>query len=1736
MSPPTPMPTPMLMRTSLRAAAATLLAGGTAFAALLGITPGVPSTGFTNPGSTSYTPATGLFSVSATLSATNFGPPIGVRALTGSRTLSIKAIVNSSGVLAGGVAGDDLILTGDIDTTGDGVADYSGVLLTGEVLEFGFLNFAGSTDLFDLRFRVTGGALAPLYGSNDIGVSLTSENSTFSGSFAVSFSGLAKGNVGPVPARRVCAGRIGDVVWHDDNRNGLQDPGEPGINGVIVRLRDASSAIVRTATTGPGPSGQQGYYQFEGLCSGDYTVEVDQASVPSGFVPSPSGAGDAAVDSNGSPAFVNLPTDASTDQTVDFGYESPCTGSIGDWVWNDTSRDGVQDAGEPGIAGVRLLLRDAQSGATLATGVTAASGQYGFAGLCPGTYRVEVDSTTVPPGFAPTPVHVGPDRSIDSNEQPFDLPLADGEQNRTVDFGFNTPCAGEIGDFVWNDLDRDGVQGPGEPGIDGVTLVLKDGFNVVIQTAVTAMRAMGQNGYYAFTGLCAGTYRVEVDPATLPAGVVASPALVGSDRGVDGNDTPSIVSLATDQAKDPTIDFGYHQPCTGRIGDVVWQDANRDGLQDPGELGLDNVRLNLRSAFDHGIIATTTTGFNGAYAFSGLCAGSYRIEVDPSTLPPGLSPSPTGTGIDRAIDSNANPFDVVLADDATEDLTVDFGYHKPCAGAIGDFVWFDANRNGVQDPGEAGIDGVTVRLLDTADRAVLATMMTGPNGFYLFTGLCAATYRIEVDPSTLPPGFDPSPVGAGANPGLDANASPSLVTLSTDVASDRTVDFGYHAPCSGRIGDLVWLDANRDGIQDAGEPGLGMVRVNLYDDEHRLIAAQVTDGAGQYLFEGLCAAVYRVEVDTTTLPAGLVASPVARGGDAARDSNANPSDVTLSGDARMNRTIDFGYSAPCTGGIGDFVWLDIDGDGVQDAGEPGLRDVIVRLMFGDGQPQYAPDAAMAVTDSTGRYRFEGLCPGTYTVWVDLPPGATMSPVETGTNRAADSNANGSTVVLSDNQHDDSIDFGVRGATVVGDVVWRDLNCDGIQDAGEPGIGGVLVTLRAGGPEGPVVATVTTDQAGRYGFANLTPSMGVTVEIPLAQDVLAGLTPTGAAGASRMSPFIFTTTGTAADLSADFGFCAPQCGGRIGDLVWYDQNLNGLQDPSEPGVPGVRVVLKDGDDTELAEAVTDASGRYLFTGLCAGTYVVVVDEATLPAGFGRTAAMAGADRAVDSNHHPATVVLSGLSGEDRTIDFGYAHQRALCPSDSAAAAFGPAGVLTWGVDGSGHVHVKWSQSTTFNDNSYGINTVGWSRTHTFNDLVGSDKAQFLFRSANGSIAMNFVMDYISAKSGTPSGYASLGLAGGDGGLVAGTAGHLLAWNTSLARNLNGRCTGGNCTVGGVNLLVNSPPADAGSNVSTPALQGWIFPIEYEMTISAAAFAAGGGFASVEVVTSHNSPSKTGTNALTPVPCVPAGPAACAIEAGQITLKDRQLKWKVTNRGTTKVTLTRVALSWPQAVNGLLTKVKVGKDEVFKGKKASPAALTTADLVADVKKRTIDPGKGVEVVFEFESRADASTASYSGSLSFESGCDLVLTPAPPVVAAASCDALKPIDGIGLEFSSALAGGKSIAGVDWYRTAVANLASPGAADLVGSTGPIVDGETFVFDGFAAAGATNDVDLIVTYTDGTKVRSRFHRSCSDADMNDVTDCGKPQGDGKDGKGGVNIWLLRDLLGNAKRLGCQAP
>lgn len=311
--------------------------------------------------------------------------------------------------------------------------------------------------------------------------------------------------------------------------------------------------------------------------------------------------------------------------------------------------------------------------------------------------------------------------------------------------------------------------------------------------------------------------------------------------------------------------------------------------------------------------------------------------------------------------------------------------------------------------------------------------------------------------------------------------------------------------------------------------------------------------------------------------------------------------------------------------IGDRVWEDLNANGIQDSGELGIEGVTVRLFNASGT-----QIASTVTDATGRYEFRYLRYGHYHVAVDIPPGWFASPRDQGSNDAVDSDIDSTGVMpqttLDPREHDPRWDAGLYRRASIGNLVWEDLDGDGIRDQGEPGVSGVTVRLLDGG--GNQVASTTTNGSGEYGFANLTPgTYSVKVDIPggfLSSPRDQGSDDTVDSDIDASGSMAQTTlTSGESDMRWDAGLVRPVV---IGDLVWEDDG-DGIQQPGEPGIPGVTVRLFTSGGVQVASKVTDATGEYLFTGVRPGTYYIVV---VIPDGFVASPKDQGSDDELDSD--------------------------------------------------------------------------------------------------------------------------------------------------------------------------------------------------------------------------------------------------------------------------------------------------------------------------------------------------------------------------------------------------------------------------------------------------------------------------------------------------------------------------
>lgn len=969
---------------------------------------------------------------------------------------------------------------------------------------------------------------------------------------------------------------LGDKVWRDDNKDGTQAAAEPGVAGITVTLKN--NLGVKAATT---VTDTYGNYFFDNLTAGDYTVTV---TLPANYIfttqtnttddNNTTGASTTGSDVNtttGQSYTVTLSV-GENNRNIDAGiiFNTPTeANSIGDKVWFDTNSNGTQDASEPGVAGVTVTLYASNGTTVIATTVTDAGGNYWFTNLPASTdYIIGV---TPPNGMIFTSTS-GTTAGNATTNSDVDNVLTSATFGKTT--AINTGIAGtqisgidaglipqanntaSLGDKVWDDINNNGTQDAGEPGIAGVTVNLYEDVNgdgVLTGGELVAVRTTVTNAFgdYIFNNL-AVTYtpfnnywQVEF----IQPGGYNNTAAADNNSGNDATDS-DITNNATDRTgfirlkqneRNTKVDAGFVQAAPAgalKLGDKVWRDDNGDGQQaatEPGVAGI-TVKLHqngtdgLPGTADDILISSTTTDVNGNYLFVNLAASSgasANYNVDFSNLPTGFGITVQDAGVD-ATDNDANSLGRTGSINLTVDnLTVDAGISqgKPSGlASLGDKVWFDLDNNGIQDAGELGADNVTVNLyLDAngdglitgGEQTPVKTTTTNTLGEYMFGGLATGTYQIGF---TLPAALSTytlSTKDAGTNDALDSDGNPKNTSISGNTAGAQnsytnlialatgedklTVDLGLVPPANtNTLGGTVWFDTDSDGLQTSNPGRVSGVLVKLYNSGGTLIATTTTDENGDYLFVGLADGSYNVGFDN--FPAGFSLTSKSATNDATGSdpdlTNGNTATVALNAGNRNDRSLDAGLTG-ARAALGNRVWEDLDGDGLQDAGEPGVPGVTVTIWQG------ATELATTVTDENGYYFFPNLSAGSYQVGFTNTPATfefttkdnTTGPDGDGGNTwtgggDSDVNPTGGNATKTDIYNlvistvNLTVDAGVRRLPIatVGNRVWDDLNGNGLQDAGEPGIGGVVAVLYNSGNQ--PIGSAVTDGNGSWLITNV----------------------------------------------------------------------------------------------------------------------------------------------------------------------------------------------------------------------------------------------------------------------------------------------------------------------------------------------------------------------------------------------------------------------------------------------------------------------------------------------------------------------------------------------------------------------------------------------------------------------------------------------------------------------------
>ena len=1084
-----------------------------------------------------------------------------------------------------------------------------------------------------------------------------------------------------------------DATWFNDSPT-FDSPFE----GVTVRLldadgnpvKDSSGADITTKTDA------DGNYTFTRLPLGSYKVEVvageakvDGTDVNLADYKQTYGYGSSTKRSEAgkgklvTPTAIDLTTAAPNATKVDFAFVKPA--SVGNFVWFDANKNGLQDADEAGVPGVTVTLTDGAGnpvidldGNPVKPVTTDANGKYEFTNLMPNVDRIVANAGeenykivfTVPAGYSATKSYAAADGEKDSNGADSSVTLAQGQNDETVDFGL--VADGTIGDTLFWDVDNNGGSAPSgaDKPLAGVTVTLTYTTPAGVQKTLTTVT--DADGHYSFKDLAPGDYVVTVDKTSLAS---ACPECTAQTHAPSGNLTASEgqeLSLTSKVTLSPGAMTNNDQDWafTGVANTAIVK-----AIAEPAEVPAGGFTPGTSVTYTLTVTNEGPSPATGVIAQDKLPSGVTFVSAqgdgtyDAASGKWDLSTEVIEKGATRTlritVTIDASAAGSVVTNTATIEKQDQIGDKKPdntssvplTAGyTIAGKLYNDADASFSSSDSEAPYAGVTVALLKKDGTPVLdkdgnpMTAVTDAAGKYSFSGLPLGEYTVSVvDPTSGPlAGTKPTEAYTGRY------KTTADVTIAEATGSVIDVNFGFVKPAS--VGDYTWMDVNRDGIQDDDEPALPGVTVTLtYEDgsavtdaSGNVVTAKTSDANGKYSFENLLPGGYKVSFQA---PAGYEATTSDAGADRAKDSNGAEASVTLAQD-QTDDTIDFG--AVGTGVIGDQLFLDVNQNGgnAPDAGDKVLPGVKVTLTWTG--PGGITRTYETTTDADGKYKFENLLPGDYKVSIDpetlktaepLLDVLTHSPAGDVENKTvisdatkADSTAFATAMKLTANltltgEKNQNLDqdwgFGISADTAIKKAITDPDEADQETFEFTPGKK-VTYTLTLSN-NGPGVATGVTVSdklpagvkfvkaegdgtydatAGVWNLSGETIAKGDDQSIEITVEITgdgAGALVTNVARISHQDQAGDDPTNNESSASFKGGY-------NLGGTIYRDSDASYSKSDSEQRFKGVTVALLNDDGTPVLDAdgqpmtaTTDENGAYQFVGLGRGSYrVVIVD--------------------------------------------------------------------------------------------------------------------------------------------------------------------------------------------------------------------------------------------------------------------------------------------------------------------------------------------------------------------------------------------------------------------------------------------------------------------------------------------------------------------------------------------------
>lgn len=559
-----------------------------------------------------------------------------------------------------------------------------------------------------------------------------------------------------------------------------------------------------------------------------------------------------------------------------------------------------------------------------------------------------------------------------------------------------TPKPISISGTVWHDRDLDLQRDLNEEGIAGTTLRLQmkndQGQYVdVIRNGSAVTTTTDANGKYSFgtnLGLMPGTYRVvENQPTDFEFSVGAVTGTVaGSSVGsvVNENVLGEIVIPLGDQH---AINYDFGEARAAKLCGFVYHDRDDDGIRDAGEEGLAGVEIlitPIRSIGNQGAI-TVFTDSNGRYCVDGLAPGEYTVRqvVQPSGYVDGKDTAGNvdGTPVGTVVPPGDRITGIVLNSGAHGQ---EYNFGELQRGSLSGHVGIstpDGNCVRFGDPGYRPIPGVTIQLFDQQG-TLIASTTTGADGGYTFGDLPPGTYTIvQVTPPSFP--YLQGGVFVGLVDGAASGSVSAKDTISQIVVGpgDHGVKYDFCEKEPASISGYVYHDLDDDGNFEQGEPPIAGTRIELFDINGQKVAETITDGSGYYSFQNLYAGTYRiVETQPTGFTDGKDSLGTIAGVATGVVGNDQFASIAILG---AQTGVNYNFGEIKLASISGMVKTDLNGNCVYEPGigERPISGVLIELRDSQGNV-----VATTRTDASGMYRFEGLRPGTYSVFENHPNG------------------------------------------------------------------------------------------------------------------------------------------------------------------------------------------------------------------------------------------------------------------------------------------------------------------------------------------------------------------------------------------------------------------------------------------------------------------------------------------------------------------------------------------------------------------------------------------------------------------------------------------------------------------------------------------------------------------------------------------------------------------------------